>query len=87
MTAPLARKVFDDFEKKKEQTQNDKLIAVRNVFDKYNLISALHSYMSTKDDNFKNLLPPLVLLKSKETEDLINKLNNLKFVIKNNLAA
>ena len=43
--------------------------------------------MSTKDDNFKNLLPPLVLLKSKETEDLINKLNNLKFVIKNNLAA
>ena len=87
VTAPLARKVFDDFEKKETQTQNDKLISVREVFDKYNLISALHSYMSTKDDNFKNLLPPLVLLKSKETEDLINKLNNLKFVIKNNLAA
>ena len=43
--------------------------------------------MSTKDDNFKNLLPPLVLLKSKEKKDLINKLNNLKFIIKNNLAA
>mgnify|MGYP000358475586 FL=1 len=87
VTAPLARKVFDDFEKKEKQTQNDKLIAVREVFDEYNLISALHSYMSTKDDNFKNLLPPLVLLNSKEKKDLVNKLNNLKFVIKNNLAA
>jgi len=87
VTAPLARKVFDDFEKKKEQTQNDKLIAVRDVFDGYNLISALHSYMSTKDNNFKNLLPPLVLLNSTEKKDLINKLNNLKFEIKNNLAA
>ena len=87
VTAPLARKVFDDFEKKANQTQNDKLISVREVFDKYNLISALHSYMSTKDDNFKNLLPPLVLLNPKETEDLINKLNNLKFEINKNLAA
>ena len=87
VTAPLARKVFDDFEKKKEQTQNDKLIAVRDAFDGYNLISALHSYMSTKNDNFKNLLPPLVLLNSKEKKDLINKLNDLKFEINNNLAA
>ena len=87
VTASLARKVFDDFEKKKEQTQNDKLIAVRDVFDSYNLISALHSYMSTKNDNFKNLLPPLVLLNSKEKKDLINKLNDLKFEINNNLAA
>jgi len=87
VTAPLARKVFDDFEKKETQTQNDKLISVREVFDEYNLISALHSYMSTKDDNFKNLLPPLILLSSEEKKDLINKLNNLKFIIKNNLAA
>jgi hypothetical protein len=43
--------------------------------------------MSAQDDNFKNLLPPLVLLNSKEKTDLVNKLNNLKFVIKNNLAA
>ena len=43
--------------------------------------------MSVKDDNFKNLLPPLVLLNSKEKKDLVNKLNDLKFVVKNNLAA
>ena len=87
VTAPLARKVFDDFEKKKKQTQNDKLIAVREVFDKYNLISALHSYMSIKDNNFKNLLPPLDLLNTTEKKELIDKLDNLKFVIKDNLAA
>ncbi len=87
VTAPLARKVFDDFEKKKEQTQNDKLVAVRKTFDNYNLISALHSYMSTKDDNFKNLLPPLILLSAEEKKDLINKLNDLKFIVQNNLAA
>ena len=87
VTAPLARKVFDDFEKKQQQTQNDKLIAVRQAFDGYNLISALHSYMSIKDDNFKNLLPPLVLLSSKDKQDLIKKLNNLKFVVNDNLAA
>ena len=87
VTAPLARKVFDDFEKKKKQTHNDKLIAVRKVFDDYNLISGLHSYMSTKDDNFKNLLPPLVLLNSEEKKDLIYKLDNLKFIINDNLAA
>tara|TARA_X000001036_G_scaffold117683_1_gene111155 strand:- start:240 stop:473 length:234 start_codon:yes stop_codon:yes gene_type:complete len=73
--------------KKKEQTQNDKLVAVRKVFDNYNLISALHSYMSLKDDDFKNLLPPLVLLNSEEQKDLIKKLNNLKFIVQNNLAA
>ena len=87
VTAPLARKVFDDFEKKKKQTHNDKLIAVRKVFDGYNLISGLHSYMSTTDNNFKNLLPPLVLLNSKEKKDLIYKLDNLKFIINDNLAA
>tara|TARA_B100001063_G_scaffold75147_1_gene69396 strand:- start:769 stop:1653 length:885 start_codon:yes stop_codon:yes gene_type:complete len=87
VTASLARKVFDDFENKKEQTHNDKLVAVRDVFDGYNLISALHSYMSTKDDNFNNLLPPLVLLNSREKKDLINKLDNLKFEIKDYKAA
>ena len=87
VTAPLARKVFDDFEKKKEQTQNKKVCLVRDAFDGYNLISALHSYMSTKDDNFKNLLPPLTLLNSKEKKELIDKLDNLKFVIEDNLAA
>ena len=63
VTHSMARKVFDDFEKKENQTQNEKLIAVRETFDQYNLISGLHSYLSVKDASFKNLLPPLILLK------------------------
>ena len=43
--------------------------------------------MSTKDDNFKNLLPPLALLSPTQKKELIDKLDNLKFVIKDNLAA
>ena len=87
VTAPLARKVFDDFEDKKKQTHNEKLVSVRRVFDEYNLISAVHSYLSIKDEKFKNLLPPLVLLDSKNKTELTTKLNKLKFVINDNLAA
>jgi len=43
--------------------------------------------MSTKDNNFKNLLPPLALLNPTHKKELIDKLDNLKFVIKDNLAA
>ena len=87
VSAPLARKVFDDFEKKQKQTQNDKLIAVRKAFDDYNLISAIHSYLSEKNKSFKNLLPPLILLSTDEKKDLVNKLNKLKFIAESNLAA
>ena len=62
VTHSLARKVFDDFESKSSQTLNTKLISVREIFDKYNLISALHSFMSVEDKKYKNLIPPLVLL-------------------------
>ena len=73
--------------KKNNQTLNEKLIAVRETFDRFNLISALHSYFLTKNNNFKNLLPPLLLLQPKEKDDLIKQLNKLKFLIDKNLAA
>jgi 4-hydroxy-tetrahydrodipicolinate synthase len=87
VTHSLARKVFDDFETKQKQTQNEKLIAVRETFDQYNLISALHSYLSIKDNDFKNLLPPLILLKPEEKKNLIEKLESLDFKFKKDLAA
>ena len=34
---------------------NEKLILVREVFDKYNLISGLHTFMSKKDKIYENL--------------------------------
>ena len=87
VTHSLARKVFDDFEKKETQSVNDKLIAVREVFDQYNLISALHSFLSIKNNNYKKVLPPLILLSQEKQKELINKLNNLKFIFDKNLAA
>ena len=87
ITHSLARKVFDDFEKKANQTKNEQLIAVRETFDQYNLISALHSFLSTKNEAFKNVLPPLILLSQEKQKELIDKLTNLKFFTEKNLAA
>ena len=87
VTHKLAREVYDSFEKNKPQTLNEKLIMVRHAFDNYNLISALHSYMSTQNSKFKNLLPPLTLLNSKDSEELLKKLKTLKFGLKKNIAA
>jgi 4-hydroxy-tetrahydrodipicolinate synthase len=87
VTHSLARKVFDDFEKKETQSVNDKLKEVREIFDQYNLISALHSFLSTKDSKYKKVLPPLILLSQEKQKELINKLNNLKFIFDKNSAA
>jgi len=86
-THSLARKVFDDFENKIPQTKNNHLISVRETFDDYNLISALHSFHSIKDENYKNILPPLTLLSEHKLKELIEKLKKLKFISKKNLAA
>jgi 4-hydroxy-tetrahydrodipicolinate synthase len=87
VTHSLARKVFDDFETKKTQTKNEQLINVRETFDQYNLISALHSFLAVGDQKFKNVLPPLILLSKEKQKELVDKLKNLKFISKKNLAA
>ena len=87
VTHSLARKVFDDFENKSEQSKNEHLINVRETFDQYNLISALHSYLSLNHDKYKHLLPPLVLLPEEKCKELVSKLDKLKFNPQENLAA
>jgi 4-hydroxy-tetrahydrodipicolinate synthase len=87
VTHSLARKVFDDFENQISQSKNEKLINVRETFDQFNLISALHSFLSFKDERFKNILPPLILLSEEKKKELIDKLNKLEFLIERNLAA
>ena len=58
-TAELSRKVFDDFEKKKTQTANEKLCKVRKVFDQFNLISGLHSFLGKRTKFIKIYFHPL----------------------------
>lgn len=87
VTAELSRRVYDDFISKKTQTENEKLINVRSAFDKYNLISGLHSYCAKENDIFKNVLPPLTLLTKENEKELFENLKNLNFKIKSLLAA
>jgi len=79
VTHSLARKVFDDFVNKKQQSVNEQLVNVRKTFDKYSLISALHSFLSVQDKNYSYVLPPLTLLNSKLREELLSKLKELDF--------
>ena len=73
VTHSLARKVFDDFENKKNQSKNEQLIKVRETFDQYNLISALHSFLSDRNKKFSNILPPLVLLSDEKKKGVKRK--------------
>ena len=87
VTANLSRKVYDDFFKKKDQLYNEKLCKVRSAFDKFNLISGLHTFMSDQDISYKNLLPPLSILNDQDKKKLIGDLNKLNFNIKTLKAA
>ena len=79
VTHSLARKVFDDFENKQQQSINEKLVNVRQTFDNYPLISALHSFMSIENKSYSYVLPPLTLLKPNQKKELINKLKEIDF--------
>ena len=80
VTAPLARKVYDDFHNKKKQTFNERLCAIRRVFDKNNLISGLHSFMSIEDEKYKIVLPPLSLLTKEQEKKNDPRIKNLRFL-------
>jgi 4-hydroxy-tetrahydrodipicolinate synthase len=79
VTGSLSRKVYDDFIGKKQQTLNEKLCSVRNTFEKFNLISGLHSYMSVENEIYNNVLPPVSILSEKDKQQLIEDLYKLNF--------
>ena len=79
VTASLSRKVYDDFHNKKKQNLNERLCAIRKIFDKNNLISGLHSFMSIEDEKYKIVLPPLSLLSKEKEKKMVDELKNLDF--------
>ncbi len=81
VTGALARDVFDKYQNSLPIDSNEKLCKVRSVFENYNLISALHTFMSQNDIQFKNLLPPLKILNDKEKNELFSKLDQVDFNI------
>ena len=83
ITATLARKVYDDYIQNKDQSENEKLCNARSIFDRYNLISAIHSLMAKIDKSYLNILPPLSILDNKECQKLIEDLKKIDFNYKN----
>jgi len=81
-TTLLARKVYDDFFAKKEQTHNEKLCSVRKTFDQFDLISGLHSFFINENRMYENILPPLSLLNSSDRKKLFEDLKKLNFNLK-----
>jgi len=80
ITSSLARNVYESFKKGKVETdQNNHLIAVRKVFDNYNLISALHSYKAEENSFYNNIIPPLQLLSNEDKTKLFEKLKKINF--------
>ena len=82
VTASLTRKVYDDFYAKKQQTHNEKLCNVRKVFDQFDLISGLHSFLMNENKMYENILPPLSLLNSNDRKKLFEDLKKLNFNMK-----
>ena len=86
-TASLARKVYDDFHNGTPQSVNQKLCDIRSVFEKYNLISGLHTFYKQKENIYENLLPPLRVLDKISEKDLQDNLEKYSFSIKSLMAA
>ncbi len=86
-TASLARKVYDDYCNKKKQTHNERLCAIRSVFDKNNLISGLHSFMSIENEKYKFIIPPLSLLTKEQEKQMMSELKTLDFYPDKSIAA
>ena len=57
------------------------------MFDNYNLISGLHSFMSIENEKYKRILPPLNLLSEKQQKEMMSKLKELDFFPAKNKAA
>ncbi len=87
ITGSLAREVYDSFKNNSDLSLNKKLCDLRGCFEKYNLISGLHTVMSEKNKIFENLLPPLKLLDTNQKKEILTSLVNLEFKIANLKAA
>ena len=83
VTASLSRKVYEEYINGSETKYDQKLCNVREIFEKYNLISALHSFMSQEDEIYCNVLPTISLLSKEKKIKLIDELQKIDFNINN----
>ena len=82
------KKVFNDFHDRGDSPDDEKLKALRTVFDETgNLISALHTLKSAENEIYKNMLPPLEILDEDKKKEMLKKLKDLNFLSNKNIAA
>ena len=79
VTGHLAREIYDNFNNNLSLKTNQNLCDVRMSFDKYNLISGLHTLMAQKNSVYEHLLPPLKLLDEVEKNNLLANLKKFNF--------
>ena len=72
---------------KKKQTVNERLCSIRSVFDKNNLISGIHSFMSVENEKYRFVLPPLALLNKDKEKKMMEELKDLDFYPEKDIAA
>ena len=88
VTGSLAKKVFDDFHKNGNSSDDKKLKDLRTVFDDTgNLVSALHTLKSLENEIYSNMLPPLEILSEDKKNKMLKRLKDLNFLSKKNIAA
>ena len=88
VTGSLAKKVFDDFHKNGNSSDDKKLNDLRTVFDDTgNLVSALHTLKSLENEIYSNMLPPLEILSEDKKNKMLKRLKDLNFLTKKNIAA
>ena len=87
VTSILARDVYDKFQNGSDQSSNEKLCLVRSIFDKFNLISGLHTFMAQIDQDYQNLILPLKILNENEKKIFFDELQKIDFDFKHLKAA
>ena len=74
-----AAKLINSFDKSEEESINKKIKSVRDVFEKYPVISALKATKITEDSNWSNIRPPLVALSDQQRSNLAKDLKDINF--------
>ena len=64
-----------------------KILHAWRFFTNYNLISGLHSFMSSENEIYKRVLPPLSLLSKVQQKEMMSKLKELEFFPGKDIAA
>ena len=74
-----AAKLINSFDKSEGESINKKIKSVRDIFEKYPVITALKATKIKEDSNWSNIRPPLVALSDQQRFNLAKDLKDINF--------